>query len=363
MALFDRKKKESQKTPTRKVQTFNNDIFQDAFDRADEQKRLFQEQLKQDNANRFQQNHPGFESDFNKVLQASAQAAPEAPKKNSKIPVVASDGEYAKTEVLHSKGVAKFSKECEQRVGAYSVIGKRDSQQDACDVTDLKIKDFSEKPWMAVLCDGMGGMNGGEQASALGVEKMINAFFNRGDKQPPDFYHDTLIEIDDAVYSLKDEYGNLLGAGSTIVSVFIDGNKFYWASVGDSHIYVIRKKEMIRVNKEHNYYAELEQLVKKGLITIEEANNDKNKEALTSYLGIGSLHMMDINKKPLILQKDDIIVLCSDGLYRSVSDNEIFHIVVDNNADMSVAAKALVDCAMSKNKKYQDNTTVITIRF
>ncbi len=356
MALFDRKKKESQNVTPRKVQTFDNDIFADAFERDDEQKRLFQEKLKQENANRFQKNHPGFESEFSKVLQTSA------PKANNSISD-SSDSEFVKTEVMHAKSVAKFSEECSQKVGACSVIGKRESQQDAYNVTDINIKDFNEKPWMAVLCDGMGGMNGGEQASSLSVEKMIDAFYNRGNKQPPEFYHDTLIEIDDAVYSLKDEYGNLLGAGSTIVSVFIDGNKFYWASVGDSHIYVIRKKEMIRVNKEHNYYAELEQLVKKGMMTIEEANNDKNKEALTSFIGIGSLHMMDINKKPLTLQKDDIIVLCSDGLYRSVSDNEIYHIVVDNNSDMNVAAQALVDCAMSKNKKYQDNTTVITIRY
>jgi serine/threonine protein phosphatase PrpC len=57
------------------------------------------------------------------------------------------------------------------------------------------------------------------------------------------------------------------------------------------------------------------------------------------------------------------VVLCSDGLYRSVSDSEIYNIVVSNANDMQKASSELTECALSKNKKYQDNTTVIAIRY
>lgn len=192
---------------------------------------------------------------------------------------------------------------------------------------------------------------------------MLSAFRTIGDKKIPQFYRETLAEIDDAVASLKDENGNYLGAGSTLVSVIIDGNNLYWGSVGDSHIYIIRQREMIRVNEEHNYFMELKVMVQRGMMTMEEALNDKNKDALISYMGIGALSLMEVIEKPFRLQKDDIIMLCSDGLYRSVSDSEMYQILLANSGDMQQAAESLVQCAESKGYRHQDNTTVITVRY
>ena len=374
MALFGSKKNKNKPPVAAPAPVQQGDFFDRQFKAKDENERRMQEQIKM--------KHPDFVSEFDEVLKEQDDYS--APSAQSAFGSIDDDAVYYNnagkgvhsttlqvegndsvevTSVVTSSRKAELSKECFKHVGVCSDIGKRDSQQDAAEVSNPSVSDFSNGKWLGVLCDGMGGMNGGEMASALCVEQMMSAFYDIGETPVPKFYRQTIIDIDDAVASLTDDYGNYLGAGSTLVSVIIDKNDLYWASVGDSHIYIIRQKEMVRVNEEHNYFLELMGMVKRGAITLEQAENDKNREALISYMGVGSVHLMDIIEKPFKLQKDDFVILCSDGLYRSVTDNEIYNIMIDNNSDMQAAADKLVECAMSKNKKYQDNTTVITIRF
>lgn len=248
-------------------------------------------------------------------------------------------------------------------IGLSSVIGRRQYQQDALAVSDLSYAEtLKSARFMAILCDGMGGMNGGEKASALCIEKMLEAY-SKNTVPYDKFYRENIIEIDRQVADLKDDDGNYLGGGSTLISVVLDGNKLYWGSVGDSHIYIIRNSEMVLVNTEHNYMQELLEQVKRGEITMEQANADKSKDALISYMGMGAVTLMDINERPFELQEGDFVVLCSDGLYRSVSDKEIFDIIKGNSFDMQVAAERLTSTALLKNYAYQDNTSVIVIKY
>lgn len=247
-------------------------------------------------------------------------------------------------------------------IGLQTHIGRRATQQDAMAVSKMDISSFKNEKFIAVLCDGMGGMNGGERASSLCVEQFVSKFAVNTDAIPT-FYRNTIVDVDSQVASLKDDNGNYLGGGSTLVSVVVDDNKLYWGSVGDSHIYILRGNDMVLVTKEHNYMLELMEQVKKGEITIEQANADKEKEALISYMGMGSVSLMDVIEKPFELQKNDVIILCSDGLYRSVSDEEIAGYVRSEPNNMQALADKLVDCALSKNNPYQDNTSVIVIKY
>ena len=364
MALFGKKKpKQNKNIVTPQVE--QGDFYDRIFRQQDENDRLFREQIQAEALKSGNLNNASMPS--NNVGNNVAMNVP-APMNSfeseiQKTQSTSQDTSYAKTDVMASRHKKSIATTCSVKAGIGQSIGKRDSQQDAANYSDINNLNNLSGKWIAVLCDGMGGMSGGEKASALSVDMMMNAFSKIGNATVPTFYRNTLIEIDDAVYSIQDEYGNLLGAGSTLISVIIDGDNLYWASVGDSHIYIIRGMEMIRVNKEHNYFEELKEMVNRGQITMEEAINDRNKDALTSYMGIGSLHLMDVIEKPFKLEKDDFIILCSDGLYRSASDNEIYKTVIDYSNDMQLAAKKLVDCAISKNKKYQDNTTVIAIRY
>lgn len=344
MGLFSRNKKSNQNSGLPE-----KDIFDRTFEKADYEKRKQVDIALQNQSKSIEKKHDGFVSDFDELLSLC----------NQDIPVQRTE------RIVPSESIRKNKNFCDDNeilVGTSSVIGRRESQQDALAISETDIIHEFKNKWLAVLCDGMGGMNGGEQASALCVKKMLEAF-EKNDKPIPEFYRNNIADIDCAVASLKDENGNYLGAGSTLVSVVIDNDNLFWASVGDSHIYIIRNDEMALVNTEHNYMMELLKRVKQGEITLEEANNDKSRDALISYMGIGSISLMDVIEKPFKLRKGDYVVLCSDGLYRSVSDEEIFSIVKLNDLNMQRAADQLTECALSKNNPYQDNTSVITIKY
>ena len=336
-----------------------NDIFARVFSDDDRKRQQMVEEAMKNQPKSISENHKDFISEFDNLqieqsIAMSNQATPIPQQSTERI-------ENNMPEMPPETRV--ISESCDALVGISSVIGRRESQQDAAAVSNYDVGSSFNERWMAVLCDGMGGLSGGEQASAIGVQKLMESFGENRSEPIPEFYRSSFLDIDYAVANLKSPDGNYLGAGTTLISVIIDNGNLYWGSVGDSHIYIIRGSEMKRVNAEHNYFQELLEKVRKNEITMEEAKNDKSREALTSYMGIGELTLMDIIEKPLKLEKNDFIILCSDGLYRSVTDAEMFDIVTSNSGNMQEAATQLTDCALSKNKRYQDNTTVIVIRF
>ncbi len=249
-------------------------------------------------------------------------------------------------------------------VGISSVIGKRNGQQDTIK-SDSCSSYANNGKMISVLCDGMGGLSGGERASTL-CASIVYDTFHSGLKfvSIPTFFKSVIDESDEKVGLLKSNDGaQSIKAGTTLASVVIDDNQLYWASVGDSRIYIIRNNNILCVTKDHNFSMILNEKVKRGEISREEAENDKQKEALISYIGIGGVRYIDMNGKGLCLADKDYIVLCSDGLYRSLSDIEIKEIVCCFGAETQQAAEALTSYALNKNFKNQDNTSVVVIAY
>ena len=245
---------------------------------------------------------------------------------------------------------------------AYSThIGTRKYQQD-----DVKIPDKNkqkESKNICVLSDGMGGMQGGEIASNLTVNTLFDDFYNQKVENCPAFFSEEIKKVDALVAGIKDETGKTIESGATLVSIVIDGNNLYWASVGDSRIYIIRGDEIAQVNAEHNYYMMLKNRVEAGEITEEEARNDPSKEASISYIGIGGVELADINQEPFSLENGDLIVLCSDGLYRILNDEAIKLIVRSCSENIPLAAHMLVNTATENRQNNQDNTTAIVVKY
>ena len=100
-----------------------------------------------------------------------------------------------------------------------------------------------------------------------------------------------------------------------------------------------------------------------GEISLEEALNNKEKEALISYIGIKGIKYIDSNKNPFELEEGDCLVLCSDGVYRSLNDNNINEIIMACSDDMVAGAECLVQEAIGIGNPHQDNTTAITIKY
>ncbi len=244
-------------------------------------------------------------------------------------------------------------------IGTSSIIGTRKNQEDTI------FGYGSGREAIALVCDGMGGLSGGELASKAAAESLADAWFGRkGTVDIPEFLEEEALRADEKVFQQKNEKGERIRAGTTIVAAIIRGNELYWLSVGDSKIYIIRGEEILSVCREHNYRLTLNQQLENGELTPEEyAAEEYRAEALISYLGMGNVPLMDLNRQPFLLEDGDIILLSSDGLYRSLAEKEIFSLVKEFGRDMQEAADALTSAALGMKQSGQDNTSVVLMRY
>lgn len=245
------------------------------------------------------------------------------------------------------------------QVGLSSILGTRKNQQ------DYIFGQFHEGNGIAVVCDGMGGLKGGEIASRTAVEKLVTDYMNgQPIRNIPAFFEEEAYLVDEAVCGLRDHSGASMDAGTTLVSVIIEDGKLYWLSVGDSKLYIIRKQEIVTVNRLHNYRMTMDQMLKEGTMTQEEYRaNGKRAEALISYMGMGNVSLMDINREPFALQEGDAVLLTSDGLYRSLTDSMIMQIIHSHPYQAQEAAECLTASAMQHAAGGQDNTSLILIYY
>lgn len=249
----------------------------------------------------------------------------------------------------------------EMETGAYAVLGDRASQQDAYTY------ESNGQMLLAAVCDGMGGMEGGEYASRCGILTLTKCF----EQMPPEsvetageWLRDAFAEADKQVASLANAEGECMEAGSTAVAVLISEGKMQWGCVGDSSIYMLRGEQLELLTRMHNYNLTLEQMFQNGEIDEQERCREAVRgEALISYLGIGNLPLMDTAKAPIILQKNDVILLCSDGLYKALDMEQIRVIIEESGKNMNLASKRLCEEARRLITRQQDNTTVVLLRY
>lgn len=246
-----------------------------------------------------------------------------------------------------------------------TATGNRKYQQDAVYVTPSRILAANKTTRiLAVVCDGMGGMADGGRASQTAIQMMVQGF-QRVEKSAqldiPAFFRQGIRAIDHVIYQFPKENGR--GSGTTMVACIAEDNKLYWASVGDSRIYIIRGEQMWQVTRDHNYRLVLEDMIANGRMTREEAEAQRQKEALISFLGMGNVNLMDINTTPFTMEYGDTIMLCSDGITKTLPDAQIKRILTDDAVRPEQKAEALVEAATHINSYSQDNTTAALIHF
>ena len=97
--------------------------------------------------------------------------------------------------------------------------------------------------------------------------------------------------------------------------------------------------------------------------SLEEAEQDASKDALISYIGMNGVSLVDINDIPFELEDNDVLLLCSDGLFRVLNDEAIQLIIQEFFYNIPLAAQMLTTCAMDNSTGSQDNTTVVVIKY
>jgi protein phosphatase len=213
------------------------------------------------------------------------------------------------------------------RILAKSDIGKaREMNQDSYYVSDLEdgIK-------LYILADGMGGYKGGEIASKLAVDctrKYICNNFKDISKEKEEILKLISSSIEYAnlrVFEKSQEVEELKDMGTTLDVCIIYNNKVFIGHVGDSRVYRIRKNIIRKLTTDHSY---VEKLVREGTITKEEAYHHPKKNMLMKALGCNSLVEPDVMYKGFL--KDDILLMCSDGLTNMLKDDEIYKILLEN---------------------------------
>ena len=220
------------------------------------------------------------------------------------------------------------------RILAKSDIGKtREMNQDSFFVSEEtdEIKIF-------ILADGMGGYKGGEIASKLAVHN-ARSFISNNFKNIPKEREDILKLIKDGieyanltVYEEAQKSDELKDMGTTIDVCLLYGNKVYIGHVGDSRVYRIRKKIIRKLTTDDSY---VQKLVKDGTITKEEAINHPKKNMLLKAVGCNSLVDPTVMCKGFL--KDDILLMCSDGLTNMLNDQKIYKILLENSEAPEIA--------------------------
>ncbi len=240
-------------------------------------------------------------------------------------------------------------------VGVSSDIGKlRDINQDSYYCS--KTKGFP----LFVVADGMGGHNAGEVASLLAIETIKkNLLLNKqvlenSDMDVTEFIIDTLKKANKQILNKAKSKIDLNGMGTTVTLAYIMEGKLHIGHIGDSRAYLLREKQLKQLTQDHSLVAEL---VRNGTISKQEAINHPQKNVITRALGTDPEVEIDIITQNII--KDDIILLCTDGLTNMVNDSELKNIIL-SDYDIQEVCNNLIKVA--NNSGGIDNTTVLLIK-
>lgn len=262
---------------------------------------------------------------------------------------------------LHTNHFSVFNTKVNNtfRIGNTHHIGRRNNQQDSFAISNVCDPGYyEEKGIFMVVADGMGGLSHGEDISCLVASSMLR-YFNETPCEADisiRLLHMLTFANDQVNQYIHDGQKEL--SGSTVVSIIIKDQEVYWLSVGDSRIYLIRNKTVLQLNREHIYQVDLDEKASLGEISYEEAKNDPQRTALTSYIGMGTIEKIDRNIRPLKLVSKDRLLLMSDGIFGTLTDEEILSVM--NNDPMESAVR-LENMILEKDLMNQDNFTGVIV--
>ena len=214
---------------------------------------------------------------------------------------------------------------------------------------------FLRKGRLAVVADGMGGYEGGQEASRLAVETLVEVYRDFGGDDPQAALVEALQAAHEQIREYSFAHPELRGMGTTCTAAAIVQDALYYVHVGDTRLYLIRDGQITRVTRDHSYVG---RLVESGMISAEEAETHPQRNILTAALGTNPDLIMDSPGRPEPLRPEDVLLICSDGLWGQVRDAEILDAVENRSAEQT--GRNLIELARERGGP--DNITVEVLR-
>lgn len=226
---------------------------------------------------------------------------------------------------------------------------KRQLNEDHCNV----LVGYSGVPPCFVIADGMGGHKCGDVASKQAVDSVCKHLLiaDWETSEISELLKNIIIDVNKELYqySMLDE--STQGMGTTLIITALKNNKLYIGHVGDSRVYLIRDNSIQKMTSDHSF---IEELIKNGTITKDEAINHPKRNVITR--AVGYEHDLQVDTYEIDVLENDEILVCTDGLTNMLSEEEILEIII-NAENPQVACDTLIENA--NNKGGEDNITVI----
>lgn len=211
-----------------------------------------------------------------------------------------------------------------------------------------------------IVADGVGGQNSGELASTMavkGIAEYIKSNLLQGsecEEELQNYFLDCMRLVNGLIYEAAKQSPENSGMATTAVLVYLNKRTAYFVNIGDSRAYLYRSGQISQVTEDHTYVNEL---VKGGSITRAQAETHPQKNMITRALGGDDKVLPDFYR--LETNKEDVIILCTDGLYGEVTTGEICSLTAETSSMSTLSAK-LVERANENGG--HDNITVICLK-
>jgi protein phosphatase len=228
----------------------------------------------------------------------------------------------------------------------------RELNEDCCQVVQPSDPDILDrKGVLMVVADGMGGYQAGEVASRIAVETVTRGYY-ASDGEPQAALTAAFHDANREVHRFSLVRRELNGMGTTCTALAIHGGVAYSAHVGDSRLYIIRSNSIYQLTEDHSVVTEL---IKQGALTREAGRRHVDRNIILRALGSSPNVEVATWEQPMPVRAGDCFILCSDGLYDAVTDEEIRLAAVAQGG--AGACESLV--ATARHRGGHDNITVV----
>ena len=190
--------------------------------------------------------------------------------------------------------------------------------------------EFLKLGLLAVVADGMGGHEGGREASSLAVQTVRDVFREADRTDPQGALLNALREAHRRIRAFAEQHPHLHGMGTTCTAILVRNRHLYFAHVGDTRLYLLRGGRLGRRTRDHSYVG---RLVESGVLSRAEAEHHPQRHILTAALGSGEEIFPESPETAVELQNGDLLLLCTDGLWDVVPDQDILPVLVSQTPE------------------------------